>query len=76
MGRQVWHNYWDIYIRSEASFWTHFNYTHNNPLKHGYVSHPGEWEFSRFGDCLDGVGYGVEFMTVLMATSLSVYHNT
>jgi len=35
-GRQVWHNYWDTCIRSEKDYWTHFNYIHHNPVKHGY----------------------------------------
>ncbi|MGC8787604.1 MAG: REP-associated tyrosine transposase [Anaerolineae bacterium] len=48
VGRQVWHNYWDTCIRSEASLWRHFNYIHNNPVKHGYVAHPGDWEFSSY----------------------------
>ncbi len=47
-GRQVWHNYWDTCIRTEASLWTHFNYIHNNPVKHGYVAHPRDWEFSSY----------------------------
>lgn len=49
MGRQVWHNYWDTCIRTEASLWGHFNYTPNNPVKHGYVTHPKDWEFSSYG---------------------------
>jgi len=49
VGRQVWHNYWDTCIRTEASLWVHFDYTHNNPVKHGYVAHPRDWEFSSYG---------------------------
>jgi putative transposase len=33
-GRQIWHNYWDTIIRSDADFWTRFNYIHYNPVKH------------------------------------------
>jgi putative transposase len=36
-GRQVWYNYWETCIRTEADRWTRFNYVHNNPVKHGYV---------------------------------------
>jgi putative transposase len=47
-GRQVWYNYWDTCIRSEADYWTRFNYIHNNPVKHRYVQHPADWEFSSY----------------------------
>lgn len=36
-GRKVWVNYWDYCIRSEKDYWIHFNYIHNNPIKHGYI---------------------------------------
>jgi putative transposase len=47
-GRRVWYNYWDTCIRSEADYWTRFNYIHNNPVKHGYIQHPADWEFSSY----------------------------
>jgi putative transposase len=47
-GRQVWHNYWDTCIRTEADLWKRFNYTHNNPVKHGYVKRPEDWPFSSY----------------------------
>jgi putative transposase len=47
--RQVWHNYWDTCIRTEADYWTRFNYIHNNPVKHGYVSKWEDWPFSSYG---------------------------
>jgi putative transposase len=47
-GRQVWHNYWDTCIRSEADMWTHFNYIHQNPIKHGYVRELVDWPFSSY----------------------------
>ncbi len=48
IGRQVWHNYWDTCIRTEADLWTRFSYVHHNPVKHGYVPYAGEWEFSSY----------------------------
>ncbi len=48
-GRQVWHNYWDTCIRTEAGYWTNFNYIHNNPVKHGYVRKWEDWPFSSYG---------------------------
>ncbi|MBD3359985.1 MAG: hypothetical protein GF365_04755 [Candidatus Buchananbacteria bacterium] len=36
-GRKIWANYWDYCIRDEKDFWTHFNYIHQNPIKHGLV---------------------------------------
>jgi putative transposase len=48
VGRQVWHNYWDTCIRTEAGMWTRFNYIHHNPVKHGYVHNLEDWPFSSY----------------------------
>jgi putative transposase len=55
-GRQVWHNYWDTCICSEADYWTRFNYIHHNPVKHGYVCKMDEWPFSSLRYYLDRRG--------------------
>jgi putative transposase len=34
-GRKVIYQYWDHCIRDERDFWQHFNYIHQNPVKHG-----------------------------------------
>ena len=47
-GRAVWYSYWDRCIRNENDFWTRFNYIHCNPIKHGYVDYPEDWEFSSY----------------------------
>jgi len=47
-GRRVWENYWDTCIRTEQDWWARFNYVHWNPVKDGYVAHPGDWEFSSY----------------------------
>ena len=36
-GRHLWENYWVWCIRDENDYWRHFNYVHNNPIKHGIV---------------------------------------
>ena len=52
-GRQVWHNYWDTCIRTEADYWIRFNYIHHNPVKHGYVTRVKDWPFSSYHYYLD-----------------------
>ena len=47
-GRQVWHNYWDTCIRTEADYWVRFNYVHHNPVKHGYVARMEDWPYSSY----------------------------
>ena len=47
-GRTIWYSYWDTCIRGEKDFWTRFNYIHYNPVKHGYVDNPEDWEFSSY----------------------------
>ncbi|MEO0190583.1 MAG: hypothetical protein ABIL18_06340 [candidate division WOR-3 bacterium] len=47
-GRKIWQNYWDKCIRSEKDLWMHFNYIHQNPIKHKYVDKMENYEFSSF----------------------------
>ncbi len=57
-GRKIWYSYWDTCIRDDRGFWTRFNYIHNNPVKHGYVRLPGDWEFSSYHEHLWALGKG------------------
>lgn len=55
-GRQVWWNYWDWCIRNERDYWTHINYIHYNPIKHGYVQTLREWPYSSLHGYLEERG--------------------
>lgn len=62
-GRQIWWNYWDRCIRSEPDFYTHFNYIHNNPIKHGLVNNfeaLSEYKYSSYIKYLNK--YGLEWL--------------
>ncbi len=52
-GRQVWYQYWDYCVKNEQDYWKHFNYIHQNPIKHGYIGgirNLKTFKFSSFGD--------------------------
>lgn len=55
-GRKVWYSYWDRVIRNESDYWTKFNYIHYNPVKHGYVQAPNDWQCSTFNKYLKEKG--------------------
>jgi putative transposase len=40
--------FWDHVIRDENDLENHFHYIHFNPVKHGYVTDPGDWKNSSF----------------------------
>ena len=42
--------YWEHRIRDENDFRRHVDYTHFNPVKHGYVSKVADWRLSSFHD--------------------------
>jgi putative transposase len=45
--RGIWQRrYWEHLIRDENDFARHTDYIHYNPVKHGYVSRPSDWQFS------------------------------
>jgi putative transposase len=44
---KVWQNrFWERLIRDEDDLTDHIAYIHYNPVKHGYVENPVDWEFS------------------------------
>jgi putative transposase len=44
--RRVWYKFSDRGIRGERHYWRALNYIHYNPVKHGYVEDPYEWDWS------------------------------
>ena len=45
--RMVWQRrFWEHAIRDEDDWRKHVDYIHYIPVKHGLVSHPGEWPWS------------------------------
>jgi putative transposase len=51
--RGIWQpRYWEHTIRDETDYAAHMDYTHFNPVKHGYVDHPADWPFSTFRHCM------------------------
>ena len=47
-GRRVWQSYWDRCIRNKKDFYRHFNYIHQNPVKHKYVDRFEDYRFSSY----------------------------
>ena len=47
--KAVWQRrFWEHLIRDEQDFNNHVNYIHYNPVKHGLVLSPKDWEYSSF----------------------------
>lgn len=45
----IWQRrFWEHRIRNEKDFERHFDYIHYNPVKHGYVNNPKDWQWSTF----------------------------
>jgi putative transposase len=40
-------------IRDDRDFAAHMDYTHFNPVRHGFATHPADWPFSSFRHCVD-----------------------
>jgi len=41
--RSVWHNYWEVRLTFEKSYYARLSYTHQNPVKHGLVRVPSQY---------------------------------
>jgi putative transposase len=51
--RKVWQRrFWEHAIRDEADWRRHMDYIHYNPVRHRYVSRPGDWPWSSFARCV------------------------
>ena len=62
--RGIWQRrFWEHAIRNEADFWTHVNYVHFNPYKHGLVAHVRDWPFSSFHQYVRNGIYPIDWMT-------------
>ena len=47
--KAIWQRrYWEHFIKNEEDFLRHIDYIHYNPVKHGYVHSPKDWEYSSF----------------------------
>jgi len=46
--RKLINNYWDYCIRDERDYYTHLNYIHHNPVKHGYCKNQQEVKDYKF----------------------------
>ena len=47
--KAVWQRrFWEHQIRDEQDFINHVEYIHYNPVKHGLVGTPKDWEYSSF----------------------------
>lgn len=58
----VWQRrFWEHQIRDEEDFEAHCNYIHYNPVKHGYVSAPGDWHYSTFHKFLKEGAYSEDW---------------
>ncbi|MEH1930253.1 MAG: hypothetical protein V7K83_22700 [Nostoc sp.] len=40
--------FWEHQIKDEIDFIHHVNYIYYNPVKHGYVKAPKDWNYSSF----------------------------
>ena len=47
--QSVWQlRFWEHQIRDDRDYAVHVEYIHYNPVKHGYVKSPKDWEYSSF----------------------------
>ncbi len=52
--QNIWQKrFWDHIIINENDFNRHIDYIHYNPVKHGLVRNPLEWEHSSFGEFIN-----------------------
>jgi putative transposase len=47
--KKIWQRrFWEHFVRDETDFYNHLNYIHYNPVRHGYVARPEDWEYSSY----------------------------
>ena len=53
---RVWYQYVDHVVRDERDYFMHFNYIHQNPVKHGYVEKLTDYQFSSIHKWIEEAG--------------------
>ena len=47
--KKIWQRrFWEHLIRDENDLIRHVNYIHYNPVKHGYVNRPEDWQYGSY----------------------------
>lgn len=60
--RTIWQRrFWEHTIRDEKDLENHSNYIHFNPVKHGLVTKPYDWEWSSFRRFVNAGAYEVDW---------------
>jgi putative transposase len=58
----VWQTrFWEHTIRDARDFAMHLDYIHSNPVKHGMVEWPRDWEWSSFHRYLEAGWYALDW---------------
>ncbi len=58
----VWQRrFWEHTLRDEEDWVQHLNYLHYNPIKHGLVRCPHQWEYSSFQRFVSEGLYGMDW---------------
>jgi len=61
----VWQRrFWEHQITDGRDWRQHMDYIHYNPVKHGYVSSPSEWQWSSFRRWVDKGAYSLDWGSV------------
>ncbi|WP_071525315.1 REP-associated tyrosine transposase [Spirulina subsalsa] len=60
--KSIWqHRFWEHQIRDETDFIHHVDYIHYNPVKHGLVNAPKDWQYSSFHHYLKDGAYTLDW---------------
>jgi len=59
----IWQQrFWEHTIEDDDDFETHLDYIHYNPVKHGYVEKPANWQWSSFQRYVTAGVYDADWM--------------
>ena len=59
----IWQRrFWEHYLRDENDWRRHVDYIHFNPVKHGYVAKPQDWQYSSFNQAIRKGWYDPEIV--------------
>ena len=60
--KPVWQRrFYEHIIRNEKDLYSHLDYIHYNPVKHGYVKSVKDWEYSSFGKFVKLKNYEIDW---------------
>lgn len=74
--RGIWQRrFWEHRIRDDMDYQNHMDYIHFNPVKHGYVANPQDWQYSTLNKLIETGIYPIDWGMVENVKTIDIQYD-